>query len=116
MRELLIHDYLCLARIPEALAQRFPDDMAGKLTALRRPMGQQETASREAINIAGERYPEVRKMSLADKPKQANLQEDRGQVDGKDEAWYYRQDHLDLWQPSGGLKWLRQKFGKAIKS
>lgn len=120
MRELLIHDYLRLRRIAEALtlAERFPDDMAGMAygAALALFMDKQETASREAVKVASEHYPEVRKMLLADKPKQPKLQEDRVQVGGKDEAWYYRQDHLDLWQSSGGLEWLRQQSGRTKKS
>jgi hypothetical protein len=27
---------------------------------------------------------------------------------GKDEAWFYREDYLDIWQQSGGLEWLRK--------
>lgn len=33
-------------------------------------------------------------------------------VGGKDEAWCYRQDHLDLWQSSGGLEWLLQQSSR----
>ena len=30
-------------------------------------------------------------------------------------AWYYRLDHLDLWQSSGGLEWLRSQFSKTMQ-
>lgn len=117
MRDFLIHDYLRLERVDDALAlaQKFPDDMAGMAygTALALFMSKQEAAAAEAIEVAGEHYPEVRKMLLADKPKQPKLTEGLVRMGGKDEAWYYRQDHLEIWENSGGLDWLRQRFGKA---
>ncbi|MGB7596009.1 MAG: SEC-C metal-binding domain-containing protein [Gallionella sp.] len=120
MREILIHDYLRLGRVAEALtlAEKFPDDMAGMAygLALALFMNKQEAAALETVKIASERYPQVRKMLLADKPKQPKLREGLVRVGGKDEAWYYRQDHLDLWQSSGGLEWLRQQSGRTKKS
>jgi hypothetical protein len=117
MRDLLIHDYLRLGRIAEALtlAQKFPDDMGGMAygSALALFMDKQEVAARKAVKIASERYPEVSKMLLADKPKQPKLKEGVVRLGGKDEAWYYRQDHLELWQSSGGLEWLRQQSSMA---
>lgn len=117
MRDFLIHDYLRLERVDDALAlaQKFPDDMAGMAygTALALFMAKQEAAAAEAIEVASEYCPEVRKMLLADKPKQPKLTEGLVRMGGKDEAWYYRKDHLDIWQSSGGLNWLRQRFGKA---
>lgn len=116
LREFLIHDYLLVERVADALAlaKRFPDDMAGVAygTALALFMDKQEAAAREAIKIAAERYPEVRKMLVAEKPKQPRLQEGLVRVGGKDEAWYYRKDYLDIWQTSGALDWLKQQFGK----
>ncbi len=116
MRDLLIHDYLRIGEITEALAlaQKFPDDMAGMAygTALAFFVAKQETAAADAIRKANERFPEVRKMLLADKPKQPRLRVGLVRVGGKDEAWFYRADHLDVWQSSGGLAWLRTKFGK----
>jgi hypothetical protein len=32
----------------------------------------------------------------------------------KDEAWYYREDNLDVWRQSGGLAWLRQALPKQL--
>ncbi len=120
MRDYLIHDYLRLKRIDEALALSalYPDDMTSMAygTALALFMDKQEAAAREVVKLASERYPEVRKMLLADKPKQPKLQEGLVRLGGKDEAWYYRQDHLDLWQSGGGLEWLRQQSGRTKKS
>lgn len=111
MRDLLIHDYLRIGKITEALAlaEKFPDDMAGMAygSALALFLARQETAAAEALKVASERYPEVRKMLLADKPKQPKLHEGMVRFGGKDEAWYYRADFLDIWQSSGGLAWLK---------
>lgn len=116
MREFLIHDYLRVGRVADALAlaEKFPDDMAGMAygTALALFMAKQEAAAAEAIEEASEYSPEVRKMLLADKPRQPKLTEGLVRMGGKDEAWYYRQDHLDIWKSSGGFDWLRQRFGK----
>ncbi len=116
MRDFLIHDYLRVQRVADALAlaKNFPDDMAGMAygTALALFIDNQEAAATEAIRVARERYPEVYKMLLADKPKQPRLQDGLVRMGGKDEAWYYRKDHLNIWQSSGGLDWLRKQFGK----
>jgi len=116
MRDFLIHDFLRLGRVPEALnlAQKYPDDMACMAygSALALFMAKQEVVARAAIKVARERYPEVCKMLLGDKPKQPRLKEGYVRLGGKDEAWYYRQDHLDLWQTSGGLEWLRWQFSR----
>jgi len=111
MRDYLIHDYLRLNRVKDALALagKFPDDMVpvqyGTVLALF--TDKQEQAASSALKTARARFPEVAKMLLADKPKQPRLREGLVQVGGKDEAWYYRQENLDLWQASGGLDWLK---------
>lgn len=116
MRDELIHDYLRIGKISEALAlaEKYPNDLAGMAygTALALFVAEQEPAATEAIKKANERFPEVRKMLLADNPKQPRLQEGLVRVGGKDEAWYYRDDYLELWKSSGGLEWLRAQFGK----
>jgi tetratricopeptide (TPR) repeat protein len=116
MRDMLIHDYLRIGKISDALAlaEKFPDDMAGMAygSALALFLAGKESDAAEAIKKADERYPEVRKMLLADKPKQPKLHEGMVRFGGKDEAWYYRADFLDVWQSSGGLDWLRQQFCK----
>jgi len=116
MRDALIHDYLRGNRIADAvaLAKLYPDDMAAMEygTAFALFMDKQTEAAAEAIRTASARYPEIRKMLLADNPKQPRLNPEYVKVGGKDEAWFYRKDHLDIWQTSGGLDWLRQRSGK----
>lgn len=113
MRDHLIHDYLRLNRVKDALAlaERYPDNMGpmqyGEVLSLF--MDKQEQAARNVLKAARKHYPEIAKMLLADKPKQPRLQDGLVRVGGKDEAWYYRHDHFDLWQASGGLEWLRQQ-------
>lgn len=115
LRDQLIHDYLRLNRVGDALklAALYPDDMAAMQygTVLALFMDRQEAAAREALKTARKRYPEVAKMLLADKPKQPRLQNGLVQVGGKDEAWYYRQENLNLWQNNGALEWLRSASG-----
>jgi|CXWL01.1.fsa_nt_gi tetratricopeptide (TPR) repeat protein len=117
MREFLIHDYLRLGRVADAisLVERYPDDMASMTygAALALFIDKQDAAATTAIKVARKRYPEGCKMLLADKPKQPQLHDEYVTVGGKDEAWLYRNEHLDIWQSSGGLEWLRQLFGKA---
>lgn len=119
MRDALIHDYLRENRIADAvvLTKLYPDDMAAMAygTALALFMDKRDAAAVAAAKTAATRYPEVRKMLLADKPRQPRLNPEYVKVGGKDEAWFYRKDHLDIWQNSGGLDWLRQQSGKTNK-
>ncbi|MDP2760502.1 MAG: SEC-C domain-containing protein [Sideroxyarcus sp.] len=116
IRDHLLHDYLRLNRVNDALnlAALYPDDMAAMQygTALALFMDQREQAAPDALKTARKRYPEIAKMLLADKPKQPKLRDGLVSVGGKDEAWYYRHDHFDLWQQSGALDWLRNIDGK----
>jgi hypothetical protein len=113
MRDHLMHDYLRLNRVKDALvlAERYSGDMGAMQygTALALFMDHQEQAAQGALKAARKHYPEITKMLLADKPKQPRLQDGLVRMGGKDEAWYYRQDNFDLWQTSGGLEWLRQQ-------
>jgi len=113
MRDFLMHDYLRLNRVKDALAlaERYPDDMGPVQygAALALFMDHQEQAAQSALKEARKHYPEIAKMLLESKPKQPRLRDGLVSVGGKDEAWYYRQDHFDLWQASGGLEWLRQQ-------
>lgn len=119
IRDHLIHDYLRLNRVKDALAlaERYPDDMAAMQygAALALFMDHQEQAAQGALKAARKHYPEIAKMLLMDKPKQPRLQDGLVRVGGKDEAWYYRMDHFDLWQTSGGLEWLRQQSAASRK-
>lgn len=116
IREQLLHNYLRLNRVGDALAlaAKYPEDMAGmeygRALALR--MNHQEQDAQKAIKTARKHSPEVAKMLLAVNPKQPRLQDGLVRVGGKDEAWYYRRDHFDLWQKSGALVWLQNETGK----
>jgi len=116
MRSNLIHDYLRLGKIAEALAlfELYPDDLADMSygSALALFMNHQDQAAQLALATAKKRFPEIAKMLLADKPKQPRLREGMVQVGGKDEAWYYLKDNYDVWKQSGGLDWLQQSKGK----
>lgn len=111
MRDLLLHDYLRLGRIKEALrlAALYPEDMAALQygTVLALFMDGQHDAATDALKTARKCYPEVAKMLLADKPKQPKLTPGLVSMGGKDEAWYYRLAHFDLWHSCGRLDWLR---------
>lgn len=119
MRDALIHDYLRLGRVADAvaLAGHYPDDMAAMAygTALALFMDKRVDDAWLAFKIASEHYPEIRKMLFANNPKQPKLHPEYVKVGGKDEAWLYRKDHLDIWQASGALEWAQQQSGKARK-
>lgn len=112
MREDLLHHYLRQGRFDVAvsLAEHYPRDMAamqyGRALALL--MAGRETEAAAILKQAMQDYPEVYKMLISPKPRRPALMEGRVKVGGKDEAWFYREDYLDIWQQSGGLEWLRK--------
>ncbi len=116
IRSNLIHDYLRLGKITEALAlsEHYPDDMADMSygSALALFINHQDQDAQLALATARKRFPEIAKMLLADKPKQPRLRSGMVQVGGKDEAWYYLKNNYDLWKQSGGLEWLQQSKAK----
>ena len=109
-RQGLLHHYLRQGRFDDAikLAEHYPRDMApiqyGHVLALL--MAGREGEAVTTLAQAKEDYPEVCKMLISPKPRRPVLEEGRVTVGGKDEAWYYREDYLDIWQQSGGLLWL----------
>jgi tetratricopeptide (TPR) repeat protein len=111
MRENLLHHYLRQGRLDAAvgLAAHYPRDMAsmqyGHTLALL--MAGRENEAAVTLKQARQDYPEIYKMLISPKPRRPKLTEGRVTVGGKDEAWYYREDYLDIWQQSGGLEWLR---------
>ena len=119
MRDFLIHDYLRVDRVADAVAlsERYPGDMGaiGYGAALALFMAKRDEEAKEAIGTASSYFPEIRKMLLADNPRQPKLMDGMVKVGGKDEAWFYRKDHLDIWQSSGGLEWLRKQPGRTKK-
>lgn len=119
LRENLLHHYLRQGRLDAAinLAEHYPRDMAamqyGHVLALL--MSGLETDAVTRLKQAKDDYPEVYKMLINPKPRRPVLQKGRVTVGGKDEAWYYREDYLDIWQQSGGLDWLRKQVtGKSL--
>lgn len=112
-REALLHHYLRQGRVEDAikLVEYYPRDMApmqyGHVLGL--VMASRE---KEAVTILAQAkgdYPEVYKMLTSPKPRRPALQEGMVTVGGKDEAWFYREDYLDIWQSSGGLEWLKRQ-------
>ena len=108
----LIHHYVRTGRTDDALrlAARFPEDYAnmsyGHILAL-------YLAGRvdEAVGLLKQthaRYPEVGKMLASANPRRPKINDGFVTIGGKDEAWNYRENNLELWQQSGGLTWLRQ--------
>ena len=111
MREGLLHHYLRQSRISDAvsLAEHYPRDMAamqyGQALALR--MAGRENEAAATLKQAKQDYPEVYKMLISTKSRRPALKDGMVTVGGKDEAWFYREDYLDIWQQNGGLEWLR---------
>lgn len=115
-REELLHHYLRQGRVADAirLTEHYPRDMApvqyGHVLALL--MAGRENEAVTTLAQARSDYPEVYKMLISPKPRRPMLQEGIVTVGGKDEAWFYREDYLNIWQKSGGLEWLNSQ-GKA---
>ncbi|KVW92761.1 SEC-C metal-binding domain-containing protein [Thiobacillus denitrificans] len=112
LRDPLIHHYLRVNRIDDALrlAARFPRDMAimqyGHILALYMAGRMDEALA--LLKQTHADFPEVGKMLVAANPRRPQIREGMVSVGGKDEAWFYREDNLDIWERSGGLAWLRQ--------
>jgi tetratricopeptide (TPR) repeat protein len=117
LRELLARLYLKRGEHDRvvALAARYPEDhMAGmiwnRVLALYR-LGRMPEAE-EALAGARRRSPNVYRFLCADKVNQPRLRPGYVTYGGRDEAWYYREDHLALWREAGALEWLRASGGK----
>lgn len=112
LRDALIHHYLRAGRTADALhlAGRYPDDFAGMMYAhiLALYMAERTDEAADLLQRVHARYPEVGKMLLAASPRRPALNPGYSTVGSKNEAWYYREDNLDIWEQSGGLAWLRQ--------
>lgn len=112
LRDDLIHHYLRSGRTADALhlAGRYPNDNAfmsyGHILAL--CMAGRTDEAADLFKRVHTRYPEVGKMLLAASPRRPALNPGYRTVGGKDEAWYYREANLDIWEQSGGRAWLRQ--------
>lgn len=115
-REVLVRVYLEMGNTHAALAtcERYPNDMASMqynhVLALF-TLGRTDDAEK-ILHIAKRKYPEMLRMLLSANPKQPRLRPYGVTVGGKDEAWFYRQDHIDLWRKHGALEWVRSVAGK----
>lgn len=116
LRDPLIHHYLRVKHIDDALrlAARYPDDLPamqyGGILALYMA-GKIEEAAQQ-LKQTTRAYPEIASMLLSANPRRPALNPGFSTLGGKDEAWYYREDNLDVWEQSGGLAWLRQSLPK----
>lgn len=108
----MLHFYLRAKRIDAAikLGEHYPDDFApmqyGKVLALH--LAGREEDARTLLRQLRKVFPEVYKMLISPNPRRPAITEGRVTMGGKDEAWFYREDYLDIWQQSGGLDWLRK--------
>lgn len=111
LRARLSRLYLASGRHEDALAlaQRYPEDFAAMqyshALALYR-LGRRDEA-RQVLEQATAAYPRVLKTLLAANPRRPRLDPGYVTLGGSDEAWYYREDHLALWQQDGALEWAR---------
>jgi tetratricopeptide (TPR) repeat protein len=118
LRELLSRVYLKLGQPEKALtlAARYPDDhmaslMWNRVLALHR-LGRLDEAA-AALKAARRDLPDVYKFLCAEKIAQPRLTPGYVTYRGRDEAWYYREAHLELWREGGALEWLRRSGKKA---
>jgi hypothetical protein len=116
-RENLARLLIILDRAADALALcgRYPDDGLGamryaRVLALYR-LGRLDEAAL-ALAAARKERPKILKTLLAARPRMPDLDFDTEEINGDDEAWYYRMDWLPAWQELGALDWLK----KAAKS
>jgi hypothetical protein len=116
LRDPLIHLYLRVDRIDDALslAARYPNDLPamqyGGILALY--MADKIEAAARQLKETARAYPEIASMLLSANPRRPALNPGYSKLGGKDEAWYYREDNIELWARSGGLEWLRQTLPK----
>jgi tetratricopeptide (TPR) repeat protein len=106
----LLHHYLRLGK-PDAaisLAEHYPRDMASVQYghALALLMSGRQNDAETVLTQARADYPEICKMLVHPGPRRPSLKKGIVAVGGRDEAWHYRKDYLDLWQQCGGLAWL----------
>jgi len=110
LREDLIHALVAAGLADEAIAvaARYLNDFAsteyGRVLALF-AAGRLDEAE-AALKLAAEKSPKVWKMLHAANPKKpAAKNPGYITIGGNDEAYEYRQNHLDLWRSTGALKW-----------
>lgn len=91
------------------LAKRYPDDRAEMQyqAALALHLAGESAKAAKALAKAQRNYPKIARYLLATNPKLPRLLENAVQLGGDDEAWLFRQWHLELWQRCGGIDWLK---------
>lgn len=60
------------------------------------------------LKTIASRFDVAVKMLLAKSPKQPPAEKYGIKIRGKEEAWFYRDDTLELWQQQGALEWLKK--------
>lgn len=119
LREILARSYLERGRAQAALdlCERYPEDMAAmeydRVLALH-ALGRLDEAA-AALRRASQDSPEVLRMLLAANPRQPKMNPGYVSVGGKDEAWLYRQDYLELWRAGGALEWAASLTAKRAR-
>ena len=66
-----------------------------------------------ALKAARRDSPNVYKFLCAEKIAKPRLTPGYVTYRGRDEAWYYREEHLELWREGGALEWLKRSDKKA---
>jgi tetratricopeptide (TPR) repeat protein len=94
-----------------ALTDRYPEDFAevslNRVLALF--MGQRRGDALTAFSDAARKHPVALKMLLANNPRRPAGSGKYGiTVGGAEEAWLYREQHINLWRDCGALEWARQ--------
>ncbi len=113
IREKLLHAYLRAARVAPAilLAEGYLNDMAsmqyGHVLACYLAGRGQDAST--LLQQARQHFPEVYKMLISPNPRKPATKDGYVTIGGKDEAWFYRQNYLTIWQQSDALTWLRSQ-------
>jgi tetratricopeptide (TPR) repeat protein len=99
-----------------ALAEQYPDDTAdmtlNRVLALYM-LGRSGEAL-IALQTAADKHPKVVSMLVAAKARQPRINPGFVTLGGDDEAWLYREAHIDLWRDAGALAWATQAY-KAVR-
>lgn len=118
VRERLSRLYLQAGRSEAvlALAERYPEDFAPMQynRALALYLAGDEARAVQALNEARRNYPQVWKTLLAANPKRPPMLAYGVVVGGKDEAWLYRDEHLELWRRNGALDWAKGAVARRL--
>lgn len=119
LRDPLSSAYLYCLQPDKVLHMGFEDDvLPGPLynrSLALYMLGRVEEAE-EALQHARQCLPQVYKFLCARTVKQPSLSPNYITHGGKDQAWYYRQTNLPLWQRSDALQWLCAKHSAGTRT